>query len=101
VTRFPESRYLDDSRVHMHNLLEALAANELNSARYYFNRRAPLAAANRAQAVVTKYSESKSTEEALALMVKSYDALRLETLRNDAERVLRQNYPNSRFLAKK
>lgn len=100
-TRFPESRYLEDARQHMQNLLEALAANELNSARYYLQRRAPLAAVNRAQVVVTKYSTSKSLEEALALMVQSYQSLQLETLRNDAERVLRENFPNSRFLAKK
>ena len=85
----------------LQTLLEALATHELNAARYYLKRRAPLAAANRAQAVVVKYSTSSSVEEALALMIQSYKELKLETLRTDTERVLRQNYPQSRFLAQK
>ena len=101
VTRFPESRYLEDSRTHMQTLVEALATHELNAARYYLNRRAPLAAANRAQVVITKYSTSRATEEALSLLLQSYQALKLETLSKDTERVLRQNYPQSRFLAQK
>ena len=101
VTRFPESRYAEESRTHMKTLLEALATHELNAARYYFKRRAPLAAVNRAQTVVVKYSTSSATEEALALMMQGYQTLQLETLRKDTERVLRQNYPQSRFLAQK
>ncbi|MDP5241407.1 outer membrane protein assembly factor BamD [Uliginosibacterium sp. 31-16] len=101
VTRYPQSKYAEDSRIHMQTLLEALATHELNAARYYLKRRAPLAAANRAQAVVVKYSTSSSVEEALALMIQSYKELKLETLRTDTERVLRQNYPQSRFLAQK
>jgi outer membrane protein assembly factor BamD len=101
LNRFPESRYADDARQRMQVLLEALATHELNAARYYLQRRAPLAAANRAQVVVTKYSASRSVEEALELMIKSYEVLELETLRKDTERVLRQNFPNSQYLASK
>lgn len=101
VTRFPDSRYQEDARAHMQTLLEALATHELNAARYYLKRRAPLAAANRAQVVIVKYSNSSATEEALALLLQSYQALKLETLSKDTERVLRQNYPQSRFLAQK
>ena len=39
-------------------------------------------------------------EEALGLMVRAYDRLGLETLRDDAERVLRKNYPESPFGAR-
>lgn len=101
VTRFPDSRYQEDARAHMQTLVEALATHELNAARYYLKRRAPLAAANRAQVVIVKYGNSSATEEALALLLQSYQALKLETLSKDTERVLRQNYPQSRFLAKK
>ncbi|MDO6384860.1 MULTISPECIES: outer membrane protein assembly factor BamD [Uliginosibacterium] len=99
--RFPDSRYAADAHLRMNILLEALATHELNAARYYLQRRAPLAAANRAQAVVKTYSTSKSVEDALGLMIQSYRELQLETLRLDTERVLRQNYPNSRYLASK
>lgn len=99
LNRFPGSRYAEDSRQRMQVLLEALAANELNAARYYLKRRAPLAAANRAQVVITRYASSQSVEDALGLMIQSYKELELETLRSDTERVLRQSFPNSRHLA--
>lgn len=98
LNRFPDSRYAEDSRQRMQFLLEALATNELNAARYYLKRRAPLAAANRAQIVVTRYATSQSVEEALGLMIQSYKELELETLRRDTERVLRQSFPNSAYL---
>jgi len=101
VTRYPQSKYTPDSREHLEKLLEALATHELNAARYYLKRRAPLAAVNRAQNVIRKYSTSKGTEEALALMVQGYDTMHMDTLRDDTERVLRASYPDSRFLARK
>jgi outer membrane protein assembly factor BamD len=54
-----------------------------------------VAAANRAQAAVTDYREAPAVEEALFVMMRSYDALGLTDLRNDAERVLRKNFPDS------
>jgi len=57
-----------------------------------------VAAANRAQQAVQEFQQSPSTEEALFIMVRSYDRLGLSQLRDDAERVLRQNYPQSPFL---
>ena len=44
------------------------------------------------------YRDSPSIEEALWIMARSYDKLGLPQLRDDAERVLRQNYPDSDFL---
>lgn len=101
VTQFPQSRYAEDSRKRMAELVEALAMHEINASRYYLNRRAPIAAANRAQYVVVHYAQSKAVEEALYLLMQSYDALQLASLRDDAERVLRLNYPDSRFLSAK
>jgi outer membrane protein assembly factor BamD (BamD/ComL family) len=37
-------------------------------------------------------------EDALSILVEAYSALHLETQRNDAERVLKQNFPTSRHL---
>jgi len=48
---------------------------------------------------VQEFQQSPATEEALHLMVMSYDKLGLVQLRDDAGRVLRQNYPNSEFIA--
>jgi outer membrane protein assembly factor BamD len=59
-----------------------------------------VASASRAQQAVQEFQYSPSTEEALAIMVRSYDRLGLEPLRDDAVRVLRQNFPNTRLIPK-
>ena len=70
----------------------------MHVARYYYRRGAYVAAANRAQQTVQEFQQSPAAEEALFLMASSYDRLGLPELRDDAERVLRQNFPDSEFL---
>ncbi len=94
VTRFPESRYADDARRRMEYLVDALARNELNVARYYLNRGIWLAAANRAQGVVTRFPNAPSRREALDVMVEAYDRMGMLELRDDAKKVLAKNYPS-------
>ncbi len=98
VTRYPDSRYADDARARMTYLVNGMAASEVHVARYYYVRGAYLAAANRAQAVVTQYQKAPAVEEALVLMIRSYEKLGMDTQRNDAERILKANFPNSRAL---
>lgn len=95
VTRFPESRYADEARTRMANLVQAIAKYEVNIANYYFRRGAYTAAVNRAQEVVKNHQQTAAVEEALAIMVRSYHAMGLTQLRDDAERVLRHNFPNT------
>ncbi|MBS1187638.1 MAG: comL [Burkholderiaceae bacterium] len=98
VTKFPDSQYAPDAMLRMKYLLNALAQYEVHVANYYYRRGAYLAAANRAQQAVKKYPDTPATEEALLVMVRSYDRLGLSDLRDDADRVFRQNYPNSIYL---
>jgi outer membrane protein assembly factor BamD len=98
VTRFPESRYAEDSAARMRYLVNALASNEVHVARYYMKRSAYLAAANRAQYAIKNYPQSPAVEEATYILMKAYDALGITDLRDSAERVLRRNFPNSSFL---
>ncbi len=97
VTRFPESKYAEDSTARMHYLVNALAAHEVHVARYYMKRTAYLAAANRAQYVVVHYPQAPATEEAVFILVKAYDALGLTDLRDAADRVMHTNFPNSAY----
>ena len=99
VTRFPDSKYTPDAQLRMRYLINALANHEVHVARYYYKRGAYVAAANRAQAAIKDFPQSPAVEEALFLLVQSYDALNLPELRKDAERVMRQNFPNSRYFA--
>lgn len=98
LTKYPNGPYAADAQKHLHLLTEGLAAHELIVARYYLNRRAPLAAVNRAQKVIKTFPGTPSIEEALFIMAQGYDKLGMNDLRDDAIRVLRQNYPNSLFL---
>lgn len=97
VTRFPDSRYAPDSAARMRYLLNALARHEVYVARYYMKRSAYLAAANRAQRAVQDYPTAPATEEALFIMIKAYDRLGLAELRDDTERVMRLNFPDSPY----
>ena len=99
VDQFPNSRYAEDARVRMDYIVNSLASYEVHVARYYLRRGAYLAAANRAQQTVQEFQQSPAAEEALAILVRSYDHLGLEELRDDAQRVLRTNYPESAYLA--
>lgn len=100
VTRFPDSRYTPDARARMTYIVNSLAQYEVHVARYYYTRNAYVAAINRAQVAVTDYQNVPATEEALYIMMLSYDALGMTQLRDDSKRVLEKNYPKSEYLAR-
>ena len=95
ITRFPESKYAPDATLRMTYLVNALAQLEVHVARYYMKRGAYVAAVNRAQYAVKAYPDVPATEEALFIMVKAYDEMGMHDLRDDAERVMRKNFPDS------
>lgn len=99
VSRFPKSKYAPDAVQRMKHLVNVVALNEIQVARYYMKRGGYVAAANRAQYALKEYPQTPATEEALFIMVKAYDALGMDELRDDADRVMRKNFPNSRFLS--
>ena len=98
VEQFPESKYSADARQRMDYIVNSLAEYEVHVARYYYRRSAFVAAANRAQQTVRDYHGAPATEEALYIMAASYDKLGLNALRDDAERVLKKNFPNTRYI---
>jgi outer membrane protein assembly factor BamD len=98
VARFPKSRYAQDSVARMNYLVNALASHEIHVARYYMKRGAFVAAANRVQHALKTYPQAPANEEGLVILVKAYDSLGMNDLRDDAERVLKRNYPDSVYL---
>ncbi len=97
VTRYPDSKYTPDAVERMKYLVNALASHEVHVARYYMKRGAYVAAANRAQYALLNYAQAPAVEEALFVMVKAYDALGMTDLRDDADRVMRKNFPDSAY----
>lgn len=100
VTRYPDSRYTPDARARMTYIVNSLAQYEVHVARYYFTRGAYVAAINRAQAALADYRDVPALEEALYILMRSYDALGMAQLRDDTRRVLEKNYPASDYLTK-
>jgi outer membrane protein assembly factor BamD len=99
VTRFPDSRYADDSRDRMAYLVEALARHEVRVAQYYLARGAYIAAINRAQDAIVRFPSSPMHREGLEVMIESYDRLGMKDMRDDARRVLAKNYPQDKMAA--
>jgi outer membrane protein assembly factor BamD len=95
LARFPSSKYSEDARLRMTFIKNSLARSDVHVARFYFQRGAYVAAINRAQTTVQEYRDVPAVEEALRIMVQSYDKLGLIQLRDDTQRVLETNYPNS------
>jgi outer membrane protein assembly factor BamD len=101
VLRYPDSRYADDARMRMNYLINAMAQSEVNVARYYMRRGAYIAAIQRAQGALRDYQASPAAAEALAILVRSYDALEMPELRDDAQRILDRNFPGAPGATKK
>jgi outer membrane protein assembly factor BamD len=98
VRRFPDSEYAQDARQRMLYLRNNLARYEVHVARYYYNRGAYLAAANRASYVVERFPRTPAVREALEMMAQSYDKLELPQLADDARRVIALNEQQGTFV---
>lgn len=92
---YPQSKYASDARQRMISIKTRLANYELSVARFYLKRDAWASAANRGRYILEYFSPSEQIEEALEIMIESYDKLKLEDLKNNAKQVLAANYPNN------
>ena len=91
--RFPDSRYTPDARQRMTYIVNSLAQYEVHVARYYYQRGAYVAAIGRAQTALADYQNVPAQQEALQILVKSYDALGMTQLRDDTQRIMDASYP--------
>lgn len=98
ATRFPHGVYADDSRRRLAYLMNAMAMSDVHAARYYYSIGAYVAAVNRTKSVIDNFQRTPAVEDALGLQALSYRALGLTDLQRDTQRVLQQNFPNSRYL---
>jgi outer membrane protein assembly factor BamD len=101
IERFPKSKYTPDALDRMRFIVNSLATHDVNIARFYYKKGAYVAAANRAQQVLTEYDRAPATEEALSIMYKSYEILGMKELRDSAYSTLEKNFPKSKFLSSK
>jgi outer membrane protein assembly factor BamD len=98
TTRFPDSRYYEDSLQRMRYLSNALGTYQVKVARYYYNRGAFVASANRAQLALLANPQTPANEEALEVLRNSYDKLGLPQLAQDSQQILAKTFPDSPYL---
>jgi len=100
VNRFPESKYAEDATLRMRHIINLLAKSEIKVAQHYFKKGAYVAAINRAQTTLNDYQNIAAVEDALIILIESYEALGLSQLKDDTLRVLKQSYPDSKYFPK-
>lgn len=93
INKFPDSKYAKDSRNRLLYIKNMMARNELYIAKYYVKRNAHIAAIERVKYLLTNYNGTPSTEDALLILIGSYNYLNMNDLALDAARVLKENYP--------
>ncbi len=92
VNRFPDSKYSPDAVKRMVYLRNQMAGAELKVAEFYLQRKAWVAAANRAKTLLETYQGSSSIKRALQIQILAYEQLKLNDLASDARRILVHNY---------
>ncbi|WP_184003449.1 MULTISPECIES: outer membrane protein assembly factor BamD [unclassified Paraburkholderia] len=98
VDRFPNSKYAPDAAQRMRYIVNALASHEVHAADYYYRRGAYVAAINRAQLALREYKNAPAIEDALHIMILSYEKLNNQQLADDTRRVLAGTFPDSPYV---
>jgi len=91
LKRFPNTKYSAESRRRLIALTNRLARHQYLVAKFYYEQRAYLAAANRAKEVVEKYPRAVVNLKALKLLAQAYTKLKMQQNAEDAWRVYHYN----------
>ena len=94
LKKYPNSFYAKDAKKRMIYIRHLIAEHELNVAKFYLERKAYVASANRAASLIKHYPGVSQTKEALKVMLKSYGALGLKQAKEDILRIFKFNFPN-------
>ncbi len=98
LERHPDSKYAADAKQRMVAIKDRLARYEVAVARFYMRRKAWVAAANRGRYIIEYYNDTSQTQQALEIMVESYDNMGLEQLKQNSLDTLSINFPQSALL---
>jgi outer membrane protein assembly factor BamD len=97
VDRYPDSEYANDAKQKIIVARDQLAGKEMQTGRYYLERREYIAAINRFKMVVTEFQDTRHVEEALERLVEANMALGLAGEAQTAAAVLGHNFPDSKW----
>lgn len=94
ITRYPNSSYAPDAAQRMNYIYNQFAESEIDVARWYIDRQAYVAAANRAKWVFQYYPLSPQVPESIAILAYTNEKLGLDDLAKQYKTLLRLNYPD-------
>jgi len=94
INQFPKSRYAPTASKRLIVLRNQMARHELHVAKFYFNKQAYLAAANRAKYILESYPQAAATHESLQLLEQAYLKLEMPEVMADIQQVYNLNQPS-------
>jgi outer membrane protein assembly factor BamD len=95
LQKYPDSKYATDARQRMVFLRQRLANFEWVVADWYVRRGAWVSALQRAYNIVQHYPQTDRVQEALQIMITSYEKLGLTDMADDTRKVLQLNFPGA------
>ena len=95
--KYPDSEYAQSAKRKIEVARDQLAGKEMDTGRYYLNRKDFTGAINRFKIVVTQYQTTRHVEEALMRLTEAYMALGVASEAQTAAAVLGHNFPDSRW----
>lgn len=98
LRRFPNSQYASDVKQRMVYLKNALARHELHVSRFYMDREAYVAAANRTNYILQHYQGTPAVPYALEIQIEAYKILGLHGLAEESAEIYAHNYPEGSVL---
>ena len=97
INFYPESEYSRDSQQKILLINENIASKHMDIALFYLNQKKYLAALNRFNIVVNKYSKTKYTPEALFRLIEIYYILGMTEDAKKTAAIISFNYPESQW----
>jgi len=92
LQRFTGSNYALDAKKRMIHLRNELARSDFEVARFYAEREAWVAVANRTKFILHNYQGSNVIRSTLELQLQAYQILGMEDLAQDTQRIIDLNY---------
>ena len=97
ANKFKDSKYADDARNRLVFLRNNMAKHEVYVASYYLKIGAYVASSERAKYMLESYPGTPVTEEALIILISSYNKLKMYRLAQETADVLLANYPSYKY----
>ena len=91
ISKYPQSKYVDDAKQRIVFIRERLASHELSIAQHYARRAIYIAAVNRAKNVLEEYPDTQAARQALDVLEVSYTGLGMDDLASDIQRIKASN----------